>query len=345
MSDSVSPRASGDGRPTPTGRLPGVPVDTGLVRKAVCAAEALSANSRGRATYAECIEEAIRAYLAAVASVESPTPPEAERCPSCGTTNREDHKDGCGVIAALLAAGYPPAGPCPDHSAGQPREGDEPRLVLGTGEVVRLTDGEAERVSAILNPPAALPIEGERHVLEISTVNDNDGMTFEAVCSCGWRTAGHLTSSDADDAGERHREREALRIGRAALARGATCERPVEGEARGRVFPADGRTTAAKQRRAEDEQAARQGDMTAKVGLNPPDRKRVPVEREHEVTSAEQRELITRLLYRWRYPDLPWVDGGGRNVAEQADCRRQAFSIMCDLAAARGTSTDQPGGS
>jgi len=63
---------------------------------------------------------------------------------------------------------------------------------------------------------AALGGEAERHKLEVSTENDNDGMRLAVQCSCGWSSRGHL-GLGAEEAGDKHREREALRIGYAAL--------------------------------------------------------------------------------------------------------------------------------
>lgn len=42
-------------------------------------------------------------------------------------------------------------------------------------------------------------------------------------------------------------------------------------------------------------------------------------------------EAITHAVFALRYPELPWVDGGGRNVAEQSECRRLALRIRDEV--------------
>jgi hypothetical protein len=73
----------------------------------------------------------------------------------------------------------------------------------------------------------AVPVERgearERHEITINRSDSNDAV----LCSCGWKSAGHLTPFAAQEAGKTHRERAAMRVGLAALAEAAV---PVDRE-------------------------------------------------------------------------------------------------------------------
>lgn len=39
-------------------------------------------------------------------------------------------------------------------------------------------------------------------------------------------------------------------------------------------------------------------------------------------------EAVTKRIFLRRYPELEWVEGGGRSVAAQAECRRDARELL-----------------